>query len=328
MRAVIAVAACALVLPGCGASAEGGAKRSGRLVDFSQKPPYVNALDIDPATGDFLMTTNRGFFRIDARTHAVARVRATVTASSQSAGVGTFLDILSTGPGKLLGSGHPDVKGQLPPYLGLIAAADGGRRAQRLEARRVRLPQDRGPPRPPAERRHDRRHAGRRAALERDVPRVNRVLMGLMFFPRGGSAHVARNLAHVAAAARAGRRASCRARCRCRGGPGDARAFYRGLDVHPVDFTRRARRARPAARRPAVPSLLRGPRGRAGPRVRLARRRRRRAPSRRLGPGAGGRGRGATPTCCTSTTSRRSTRRPRASRRTCRSSGTCTAPSC
>ena len=68
-----------------------------------------------------------GFFRIDARTHAVARVRATVTASSQSAGVGTFLDILSTGPGKLLGSGHPDVKGQLPPYLGLIASADGGR---------------------------------------------------------------------------------------------------------------------------------------------------------------------------------------------------------
>jgi photosystem II stability/assembly factor-like uncharacterized protein len=127
MRAVIAVAACALVLPGCGGSAEGGAKRSGRLVDFSQKPPYVNALDIDPATGDFLMTTNRGFFRIDARTHAVARVRATVTASSQSAGVGTFLDILSTGPGRLLGSGHPDVKGQLPPYLGLIASADGGR---------------------------------------------------------------------------------------------------------------------------------------------------------------------------------------------------------
>jgi hypothetical protein len=128
MRAVIAAAACAPVLPGCGGSAERGAKQcSARLVDFSQKPPYVNALDIDPATGDFLMTTNRGFFRIDARTHAVARVRATVTASSRSAGVGTFLDILSTGPGKLLGSGHPDAKGQLPPYLGLIASADGGR---------------------------------------------------------------------------------------------------------------------------------------------------------------------------------------------------------
>jgi hypothetical protein len=36
----------------------------------------ARALDIDPATGDFLMTTNRGFLRIDARTHAVARVRA------------------------------------------------------------------------------------------------------------------------------------------------------------------------------------------------------------------------------------------------------------
>jgi photosystem II stability/assembly factor-like uncharacterized protein len=126
MRAPIAVAACLLVA-GCGGGAERGAKRSDRLVDFSQKPPYVNALDIDPASGDFLMTTNRGFFRIDVRTHAVARVRATVTASRQSAGVGTFLDILATGPGKLLGSGHPDGKGQLPPYLGLIASADGGR---------------------------------------------------------------------------------------------------------------------------------------------------------------------------------------------------------
>ena len=61
--------------------------------------------------------------------------------------------------------------------------------------------------------------------------------MGLAFFPRGGSAHVARNLA-------------------CRLGevgwdvtvltgsithddePGDAREFYRGLDVRPQDFTR------------------------------------------------------------------------------------------
>jgi hypothetical protein len=129
MRAFIAVATGALLLAGCGggeAQSAGGPKRSDRLVDFSQKPPYVNALDVDPATGDFLMTTNRGFFRIDARTHAVARVRATVTASRQSAGVGTFLDILSTGPRRLLGSGHPDVKGRLPPYLGLIASDDGG----------------------------------------------------------------------------------------------------------------------------------------------------------------------------------------------------------
>ena len=123
MRAVIAVAASALVLPGCGGSAEGGAKRSGGSSTSRRSRRYVNALDIDPATGDFLMTTNRGFFRIDARTHAVARVRGTVTASSQSAGVGTFLDILSTGPGRLLGSGHPD---RSPRALQVQGARPGG----------------------------------------------------------------------------------------------------------------------------------------------------------------------------------------------------------
>jgi glycosyltransferase involved in cell wall biosynthesis len=59
-----------------------------------------------------------------------------------------------------------------------------------------------------------------------------RVLSGLMFFPRGGSAHVARALASelpqhgwdvtVVSGSRAGH--------------GDARAFYAGLDVHAVDF--------------------------------------------------------------------------------------------
>ena len=129
MRVLIAVMTSTVLLAGCGggAAAQSDApKRSGRLVDFSQKPPYVNALDVDPATGDFLLTTNRGFFRIDAKTKAVERMHGTITASTQSAGVGTFLDILSTGPGRLLGSGHPDIKGQLPPYLGLIASDDGG----------------------------------------------------------------------------------------------------------------------------------------------------------------------------------------------------------
>jgi hypothetical protein len=76
MRALIAATG-VLLLAGCGGGAAqpGGAKRSDRLVDFSQKPPYVNALDIDPATGDFLFTTNRRFFRIDAATDGGRRWR-------------------------------------------------------------------------------------------------------------------------------------------------------------------------------------------------------------------------------------------------------------
>src|SRR5215210_5120382 len=60
--------------------------------------------------------------------------------------------------------------------------------------------------------------------------------MGLMFFPRGGSSHVAQNLA--AALPGAGwRPAILSGSLSLPGRPGDARAFYRGLDVHPVDFT-------------------------------------------------------------------------------------------
>jgi len=58
--------------------------------------------------------------------------------------------------------------------------------------------------------------------------------MGLAFFPRGGSAHVARNLAATLRdvgwdiTVLTGSSA----------GPGDARRFYAGLDVRPHDFTR------------------------------------------------------------------------------------------
>jgi hypothetical protein len=85
MRAVIAVALSALLIGGCGGGGGGGQRgggdraRSDRLVDFSLKPPYVNALDIDPGTGDFLLTTNRGFFRMDAKRGAGATIAATET---------------------------------------------------------------------------------------------------------------------------------------------------------------------------------------------------------------------------------------------------------
>lgn len=133
MRGFNAMVATVVVLvAGCGGGGGGAGdsaplKRSDRLVDFSKQPPYVNALDVDPSNGDFLLTTNRGFFRIDAKTDTVARVRGTVRAGGASSPVGTFLELLSTGPGQLIGSGHPDKSGALPPFLGLISSGDGGR---------------------------------------------------------------------------------------------------------------------------------------------------------------------------------------------------------
>jgi hypothetical protein len=107
----------------------GGGTRSSRLVDFSKPPPWVNALDIDPADGDFLLTTNRGFYRIDPRSKGVARVRGAVASARGRSPVGTFLELDVVGPGRLLGSGHPDdAKAGLPAYLGLMRSDDAGRR--------------------------------------------------------------------------------------------------------------------------------------------------------------------------------------------------------
>jgi hypothetical protein len=101
--------------------------KSERLVDFSKKPPYVNTLDIDPQTKEFLLTTNRGFWRISQDGSKVTQVKGTITDSGKTAGVGTFLEIRATGPGQLLGSGHPDQAGKLPNFLGLLSSADGGK---------------------------------------------------------------------------------------------------------------------------------------------------------------------------------------------------------
>ncbi len=60
-----------------------------------------------------------------------------------------------------------------------------------------------------------------------------RVLSGLMFFPRGGSSHVARALAHGLEGLGHDVRVVSGSQP---GGPGDAAAFYAGLDVRPVSF--------------------------------------------------------------------------------------------
>lgn len=129
-RLIVALGTLAVAVAGCGDRDDGaGAVRSSRLVDFTKKPPYVNALDVDPATREFLLTTNRGFFRITRGSGRVRRVRGTVVNDDDGrrATVGTFLELKVTGPGRLVGSGHPDRLGMLPSALGFIRSGDGGR---------------------------------------------------------------------------------------------------------------------------------------------------------------------------------------------------------
>jgi len=128
-RRLIGLAAALLLLvAGCGTDAGGAGKgRSSKLVDFSKKPPYVNALEIDPADESFLLTTNRGFFRIGKDGGPAKRIRGKITAKQGSSPVGTFLEVDAVGPGQYVGSGHPDKGKPLPPYLGYIRSDDGGK---------------------------------------------------------------------------------------------------------------------------------------------------------------------------------------------------------
>jgi hypothetical protein len=128
-HALAAAAVAALLLTGCGEEDGTGAGGAGstRLVDPSKPPPLVNALDIDPVTQEFLLTTNRGFFRIGRESGDVREVRGTVRAGARSAPVGAFLEVAVAGPRRLVGSGHPDREGAVPEYLGVMRSADGGR---------------------------------------------------------------------------------------------------------------------------------------------------------------------------------------------------------
>jgi hypothetical protein len=125
-RALLLVAVVGAV--GCGEDSGGGG-RSDRLVDFSQRPPFVNSLERDPRSGEFLLTTNRGFFRIDPETDSVRRVKGTIEARGRRATVGTFLELNLDDEGRLVGSGHPDQR-TLPQYLGYLRSEDGGKRWQ------------------------------------------------------------------------------------------------------------------------------------------------------------------------------------------------------
>ena len=128
LRALTLIGLLALVPAGCGADdAGGGGKRSSKLVDFTKKPPFVNALEVDPQDNSFLLTTNRGFYRIPQDGGEPKLVKAKVTAKEGTSPVGTFLEVDVLGPGEIVGSGHPDDAKALPPYLGFIRSTDGGK---------------------------------------------------------------------------------------------------------------------------------------------------------------------------------------------------------
>jgi hypothetical protein len=126
-RALAAALAAAAALAGCGGAARPARAPADSIVDSRGAQPLVNSLEVEPGTGDLLVTTNRGFFRVDPRRGKAVRIHSVATARGRSVPVGTYLEVLPVGPKTLLGSGHPDHPGVLPQYLGVMRSEDGGR---------------------------------------------------------------------------------------------------------------------------------------------------------------------------------------------------------
>lgn len=80
-------------------------------------PVHVHALGVNPADGALFIATHTGLYRVaegDAKARRVGD---------------RFQDTMGftvAGPNRFLGSGHPDVRDDLPPLLGLIESNDAG----------------------------------------------------------------------------------------------------------------------------------------------------------------------------------------------------------
>ena len=78
---------------------------------------HVHGLGLNPKDGALFIATHTGLFRLAAGERNPERV------------AGRYQDTMAftvVGPGRFLGSGHPDGRERLPPFLGLIESRDAG----------------------------------------------------------------------------------------------------------------------------------------------------------------------------------------------------------
>ena len=105
------VATAAVVMAGCGG---GGPSASAD----GPGPEHVHGLGINPADSALYIATHTGLFRMERGSESAKRVG------------DRFQDTMGfavVGPDHFLGSGHPDLRDELPPLLGLIESRDAGR---------------------------------------------------------------------------------------------------------------------------------------------------------------------------------------------------------
>lgn len=110
------LAAAALAVAGCGSGAED--QSTGRSGIRDPGPVHVHGLGVNPKDGALFVASHTGLFRAARDEKRLRRVG------------DRFQDTMGftiVGPDRFLGSGHPDLRDDLPPFLGLIRSGDAGR---------------------------------------------------------------------------------------------------------------------------------------------------------------------------------------------------------
>lgn len=85
--------------------------------DTDPGPVHVHGLGLNPADGSLFVATHTGLYRLEEDSPTAARVGGRLQDTMGFAVVG---------PDRFIGSGHPDLRDDLPPLLGLIRSTDAG----------------------------------------------------------------------------------------------------------------------------------------------------------------------------------------------------------
>jgi len=115
-RCVAGIGFVVVALGACGGDADERAPQPPKVGDPG--PIHVHGLGINPSDGALFVATHTGLFRAEAGAQRTRRV------------ADRYQDTMGftvTGPDRFLGSGHPDGREGLPPFLGLIRSTDAGR---------------------------------------------------------------------------------------------------------------------------------------------------------------------------------------------------------
>jgi hypothetical protein len=109
------IVAAAFLLAGCGGAEEPAFEGVTRQ---DPGPIHVHGLGINQADGALFIATHTGLYRVGA-----GDTKARLVGDSRQDTMGFSV----AGPNRFVGSGHPDVRTDLPPLLGLIESTDAGK---------------------------------------------------------------------------------------------------------------------------------------------------------------------------------------------------------